>query len=651
MGGRLSSTRRGLGLVICGSALVLAFAPAAARAATFPAACSGTTGNTADLINAINVANVNVGADTVQLGAGCRYEVGLPHNDWYGPNGLPAISSDLTIEGNGGSIVRMTGNRFRLFFVGANSASPATPGYVTPGAGRLVLRDLTLAAGLAHGGNADGGGGGAGMGGAIFNQGTTVIERVTFTGNTAEGGAANVTSAGFGGGGIGSSSNPDGNQHGGGFGGMTTFTNPGTGGAGGITSGGGGGAGFQVSANGAAGTVDGSNNRLGGDGGGPQTGLGGRGGSSNGASGFPGDGSGGGAGSPPSGGNAGAGGGFGIGGRAGTSLIAFGGGGGVGGGGGGGGGTNSGSGGGGGFGGGGGTTGSGGVTITGYGGDGGFGGGGAGFCAGCSGGNPGFGGGAGVAGAGGGGAGMGGAIFNMQGTVEIRNSTFTGNSATGGVGGASNPGQGLGGAVFNLSGAVTADGSTFADNTAAEGGASIYNMAYDRLNDRQGLTTLRNTIVAGAGPALLVSDWPIFTASGFNSGSATADVSSFDLVRTMEARGIGAINGTPMTADPQLGPLGANGGPTPTMAPAEGSPVVDAGSAVGLATDQRGLARPSDFAAVANAGDGADIGAVELQVPAPPGAGAVTAAVVVTAAVLGTAVAVGIHRARSGPKR
>ena len=48
----------------------------------------------------------------------------------------------------------------------------------------------------------------------------------------------------------------------------------------------------------------------------------------------------------------------------------------------------------------------------------------------------------------------------------------------------------------------------------------------------------------------------------------------------MEARGVGAINGTPLTAEPaSFGPLGANGGTTQTMAPAEGSPVVDAGSA------------------------------------------------------------------------
>ncbi len=40
----------------------------------------------------------------------------------------------------------------------------------------------------------------------------------------------------------------------------------------------------------------------------------------------------------------------------------------------------------------------------------------------------------------------------------------------------------------------------------------------------------------------------------------------------------------------------------------------------GLTTDQRGLPRPFDFGAITNAGDGSDIGAVELQAT-PPGDG------------------------------
>jgi hypothetical protein len=68
-------------------------------------------------------------------------------------------------------------------------------------------------------------------------------------------------------------------------------------------------------------------------------------------------------------------------------------------------------------------------------------------------------------------------------------------------------------------------------------------------------------------------------------------------------------------ADPQLGPLQNNGGPTPTEAPSASSPVIDKGKAFGLATDQRGVLRPIDFPSIPNAagGDGSDIGAFELQ--------------------------------------
>ena len=52
------------------------------------------------------------------------------------------------------------------------------------------------------------------------------------------------------------------------------------------------------------------------------------------------------------------------------------------------------------------------------------------------------------------------------------------------------------------------------------------------------------------------------------------------------------------------------------MTPSSASPVIDQGSAFGLATDQRGLQRPFDFGSIPNAGDASDIGAVELQ---PPG--------------------------------
>jgi Ca2+-binding RTX toxin-like protein len=74
---------------------------------------------------------------------------------------------------------------------------------------------------------------------------------------------------------------------------------------------------------------------------------------------------------------------------------------------------------------------------------------------------------------------------------------------------------------------------------------------------------------------------------------------------------------------PLLGVLQDNGGPTPTRLLPANSPALDQGVPFGHTTDQRGLARTGDNAAIANAagGDGTDIGAVEIQVAGGPSDG------------------------------
>ena len=598
-----------LGYLECGAfrlaLLVLVFAVGVdqASAATFVAGCSGTTGDVASLVNAIDTANVHAGPDTVQLAQGCVYALTGIDDYWYGPNGLPPIASDITIEGNGATIERQSPAKFRLFFVGADPTNANTDNYASPGAGVLTLRDVTLTGGFAKGGDSNGGGGGAGLGGAIFSQGTLLIESSTLAGNTAQGGSAVNASLEGGGGGIGANEN---GGSGGGFGPPGTYGGGAGGGGGGLNSGGGGGAGFRNSENGVAGSIGGP-----GSGGGPATGLGNSGGF--GAAG--GDGSGGGGGGV-SGAFGSAGGRFGQGGGA---SAGAGGGGGVGGGGGGSAAVSGmGNGGAGGFGGGGGR---GGTNPGQGGGGGGFGGGGGGGRAGAGGG---FGGGSAPAGTsdlGGGGAGMGGAIFNMEGSLTIRDSTLTSNTA---LGGADDPsltvhGQGIGGAVFNLSGTVTVTASTIAANTATNDGASIYNLVYDAATARAATTTLQDTIIAtGSGPFDLASNK---SASITQSplASATVDVGQFDLVQDasrMHTVDPGSmLIGSPLTGDPRLGPLQANGGPAATMALGAGSPAIDQGNSFGLTVDQRGDTRPVDFSGIANTsgGDGADIGAFELQ--------------------------------------
>ncbi len=100
-----------------------------------------------------------------------------------------------------------------------------------------------------------------------------------------------------------------------------------------------------------------------------------------------------------------------------------------------------------------------------------------------------------------------------------------------------------------------------------------------------------------------------------NCTSATGSVLSLGFnLDSLDQCGFHAA-GDLTNADPQLGPLQDNGGATATMLPAAGSPAVDHGSAFGLTADQRGLPRPLDFPAIANAagGDGSDVGAAELQ--------------------------------------
>jgi hypothetical protein len=566
--------------------------PASAR--TLSPVCSAT-----DVVDAVAAANSNPGPDTIELTAGCTYLFTTVDNWWYGPNALPAISSDLTIEGNGAVLERDASvPRLRFFFVGADPANAQTLDYTTPGAGALTLHDLTLRNGLAKGGDSAWGGGGAGMGGALFNQGSLTLERVTLSGNTARGGSGNAGAAGVGGGGIGADAS---DSSGGGFGGAVSAINTKAGGGSPTGGGGGGGGGFAGE--------DGnpSSGFPGGAGGGTATGLGGGGGadySQGNSGGGGGDGSGGGGGND-NGFATGVGGGFGDGGQGGSGNrpSAGGGGGGVGGGGG----ADltqsgSGGGGGGGFGGGGGG---------GQGGDGGFGGfgggGGAGSCAclfGLAGPSPGgFGGGAGEGGdltlVGGGGAGMGGAVFNQNGTLAIVNSTLSANTAQGGTG--FENGSGLGGAVFNLNGTVSVTSSTLAQNTADEGTA-VYNLGYDSATARTAALTVTNSILFDStGSTTAPSHTVIFenaqtdTTAGTNAAFASLTFQEGNDAPTPAGTGAHAsISGSPTTSDdPGLGPLQYNGGPgMETMAPdASGAAADAATNCPPPATDERGVTR------------------------------------------------------------
>jgi hypothetical protein len=280
-----------------------------------------------------------------------------------------------------------------------------------------------------------------------------------------------------------------------------------------------------------------------------------------------------------------------------------------------------------------------------WGGSGGFGGGGGGSNDLARAGNGGFGGG-GISGtsAGGGGAGMGGAIFNHRGRLNLTNVTMTGNTAAGGRQYSSpdngtagpSPGSGLGAAIFNLNGAVTIRYSTLANNTvryskggAPSGGlgdATVYSVAYgNRIEDGSSslaTLTIEGSIIAGnlgsdgAGNHDVVNNVVAGTHPDNTGNTATLTYLGSNLIGASEsavssAGATATQNGAPTSsADPLLGALADNGGPSFTLQPAMASPAIDATACTGAAaTDQRGAARPDPDNASATP---CDLGAVEV---------------------------------------
>src|SRR5262245_38398387 len=110
----------------------LAAAPGTADAATFFVPCFGPNGGAAGLVNAINMANGNGMADTIELAPLCTYTLTTVNNTTGEPNGLPVITSDITIDGNGATIQR--------------SFAPGTPDFRILAAhnANLVLSRVTI---------------------------------------------------------------------------------------------------------------------------------------------------------------------------------------------------------------------------------------------------------------------------------------------------------------------------------------------------------------------------------------------------------------------------------------------------------------------------------------------------------------------------
>jgi predicted outer membrane repeat protein len=163
------------------------------------------------------------------------------------------------------------------------------------------------------------------------------------------------------------------------------------------------------------------------------------------------------------------------------------------------------------------------------------------------------------------------------GTLTVSNTTFVGNFAIGNGGGINygDPSDGT----------VNISNSTFADNNAWEDGGGIY-------NPNSGTVTLRNTIVTNS------------PMGGPVGGNCFGDITDGNGNLSYPDTTCPGIN-----ADPKLGPLQNNLGPTHTMALLPGSAALDAADDAICAAppvnglDQRGIVRPQ--------GQHCDIGAYE----------------------------------------
>ncbi len=201
----------------------------------------------------------------------------------------------------------------------------------------------------------------------------------------------------------------------------------------------------------------------------------------------------------------------------------------------------------------------------------------------------------------------GGGISNT-GTLTVRNSTLSKNNSEGESGGG----------IYN-EGTLTVSNSTLSENdnnifnnnifnrgSATVSHSTLYEVgSATNMASLEGTLTVSNTIVASNGPAK--DCFVLFSGTIIDGGYNLSSDGSC---------GFSTANNSLPNTDPKLGELAFNGGPTQTHALLEDSPAVDKGnSSAATADDQRGEKRPSDFPEIANAGDGSDIGAFELQTP------------------------------------
>jgi hypothetical protein len=170
---------------LAGAALLLALGQGVATAATITVTtdnpniiADGQCSLIEAIVNANNDAATHAdcpagsGADTIVLPANANVTLSAVYGNTYGqfgdPIGLPPITSQITIEGNGATIARQAGApAFRLMAVRGNFPQPPMPGNFT-------LQNVTLT-------------GGSAISGGLLNAGTVNIKNSIISGNTGHG--------------------------------------------------------------------------------------------------------------------------------------------------------------------------------------------------------------------------------------------------------------------------------------------------------------------------------------------------------------------------------------------------------------------------------------------------------------------------------
>jgi hypothetical protein len=223
------------------------------------------------------------------------------------------------------------------------------------------------------------------------------------------------------------------------------------------------------------------------------------------------------------------------------------------------------------------------------------------------------------------------------GTLLIERSTIRDNNASLGGGGAaaglaatvidSTIADNLGGGLATLpvpAASATFVNSTITGNREAANGAGIFSggtvtlvyttvvdnvaqVAFDNVQASDGgVRSFASLVFGGAGPRSNC----LFSVDNVSFGYNYSDDDTCGFTQPTDRQDL---------TDPELGPLRDNGGPTRTLLPDDGSPLVDAipdghcrdDGASSVDTDQRGVERPQD--------DRCDIGAVEVEEDAPDG--------------------------------